>query len=32
MPSLDIYISDGLHMNATGYLMWKGIVESYLVK
>ena len=31
-PSRDIYVADGLHMNAAGYVMWKAIVKPYLMK
>ena len=31
-PSRDIYVADGLHMNAAGYVMWKAIVAPYLIK
>lgn len=30
MPKPDIYVSDGLHMNAKGYAIWKEVVGTYL--
>lgn len=30
LPSRDIYIEDGLHMNAAGYTMWREIVGKYV--
>jgi lysophospholipase L1-like esterase len=30
-PSRDIYVADGLHMNAAGYVIWKAVVAPYLV-
>lgn len=31
-PMTDIFIQDNLHMNAKGYLVWKKIIEPYLLK
>jgi lysophospholipase L1-like esterase len=31
-PRKDIFLSDGLHMNAKGYAIWKKIIQSYLIK
>jgi len=29
-PLPDIFIEDGLHMNAKGYAIWKDVVRPYL--
>jgi len=31
-PRNDIFLSDGLHMNAKGYAIWQKIIEPYLLK
>ncbi|MEO9070369.1 MAG: GDSL-type esterase/lipase family protein [Ginsengibacter sp.] len=31
-PKKDIFIKDGLHMNAKGYAIWKKIIKPYLLK
>ena len=31
-PKKDIFIEDGLHMNAKGYAIWQKIIEPYLLK
>ena len=31
-PRKDIFLSDGLHMNAKGYAIWQKIIEPYLIK
>jgi lysophospholipase L1-like esterase len=31
-PMPDIFIEDGLHMNAKGYAIWQKIIEPYLLK
>lgn len=31
-PKKDIFIKDGLHMNAKGYAIWQKIIEPYLLK
>lgn len=31
LPSRDLYLEDRLHMNAAGYVMWREIVEPYLI-
>lgn len=31
-PRNDIFLSDGLHMNAKGYAIWQKIIEPYLIK
>ncbi|MDI1313870.1 GDSL-type esterase/lipase family protein [Prosthecobacter sp.] len=30
MPKPDIFVADGLHMNAKGYVIWKEVVGPYL--
>jgi lysophospholipase L1-like esterase len=31
-PKKDIFLSDGLHMNAKGYAIWQKIIQPYLIK
>ena len=31
-PRKDIFLDDGLHMNAKGYAIWQKIIEPYLIK
>jgi lysophospholipase L1-like esterase len=31
-PMKDIFIEDGLHMNAKGYAIWQKLIQPYLVK
>jgi len=31
-PIADIFVEDGIHMNAKGYKIWAGIIEPFLVK
>ncbi len=31
-PKKDIFLEDGLHMNAKGYAMWQKIIQPYLLK
>ena len=28
----DLYVEDGLHMNAAGYAIWRGLVREVLAK
>ena len=30
MPCVDCYGADGLHLSATGYKKWNGIIATYL--
>jgi lysophospholipase L1-like esterase len=32
LPIKDIFIEDGLHMNAKGYAIWQKIIQPYLLK
>ena len=32
MPMKDIFLTDGLHMNAKGYAIWQKIIQPYLLK
>jgi lysophospholipase L1-like esterase len=32
LPRPEIYVEDNLHMNATGYAIWRKAVEPYLIK
>jgi lysophospholipase L1-like esterase len=31
-PTREIYVADGLHMNAAGYAIWREVVEPYLIE
>lgn len=31
-PREDLFLDDRLHMNATGYVLWRGIIAPYLVR
>ena len=32
LPKKDIFLEDGLHMNAKGYAIWQKIIQPYLLK
>jgi lysophospholipase L1-like esterase len=31
-PDKSIFLEDGLHMNAKGYVIWQKIIQPYLIK